>query len=266
MNNSYTINNKIFNINEQFPPIAINEKIAILYTGGLKSHLLGLISKEIYGIDNIIFVFCSFEEFVSISNNSPIFIKIQNNFTKGLKNLGALNFLQLNKDIYNSQEFIFTSIVNKITSKYQNVKYIFAGYNNLFEETKNLITNYGYHKGKTTVEELLRDLKENSSIYPELYLDVNTFNFSIPATFPSKLDLNQLENFYESVFKPFVGLTQVEILNFYQQLNLQNKIFNTIDCESISQKSHCGKCGYCEKRKYMLSQLNITDTTDYDVK
>jgi len=265
MNSSYTINNKVFNISDQFPSIAANEKVVILYTGGIKSHLLALIAKEIYGINNIIFALITIKGFTLVDNNSPVITKLQNNFKNNTNSLKAVNTILLDETIYNPNEFIFTSIVNKITSKYQNVKYIFAGYNIKYEETKNLILNYGYDKGSTTVVELLNNLKLNSSTYPELYLDVTNFNKSIPATRPSELDLNQLKNLYESVFKPFVGLTQLEILNFYQQLNLQNEIFNLNDCEQFSEKSHCGTCCDCKKRKYMLSQLNITDITDYDV-
>ena len=66
MNSTYIINKKTFSTFDVFKPIATGEQIAILYTNGIKSHLLALMAKQIYGIENIVFV-------LSRNNFDPVF-------------------------------------------------------------------------------------------------------------------------------------------------------------------------------------------------
>ena len=69
MDSSYTLgkNKKLFELAE-FPAINPGDKVGILYTGGIKSSLVARIAKEIYGIDNIVFLLITMEQFSNFKN------------------------------------------------------------------------------------------------------------------------------------------------------------------------------------------------------
>ena len=235
MNSTYNINGKTFSTFDVFKPIATGEKIAILYTNGIKSHLLALMAKQIYGIENIVFVLNTPEEYFNFKDNPTKLSKVISNFNNGLT----------------------------IKAQFPTVKFLYAGHNNMHEETIQLLLNSGWDKGLINDYQLYNYLNENSTKYTELHYYVNNLDYKIPAT-NKILGFEQINHYYNSVQKPFKTLTTVNIIKFYQILNLQENIFDSNCCPVLTTKSHCGYCNDCLGRKYALSQAEITDKTEYN--
>jgi tRNA(Ile)-lysidine synthase TilS/MesJ len=263
MNSNYNINGKTFNTFDVFRPIATGEKIAILYSGGSNSHLLALIAKEIYGIENIVFVLNSTDEFINIENNEKKTTKITNSFNSALQKLGAVNILNISSGLSEPHRMIYDLIVEKINNEYDNVKFIFGGYNNKHRETIQLLWDSGWDKGLISFYQLYDYLNTNSEKYPELYYYVKNFDNNYWAA-ENVWGFEQVNYYYQSVKKPFENLKKIDIIKFYQIVGLEDKIFDSTCCSVLTTKSHCGYCNACLERKYSLLQMNVEDKTDYN--
>jgi len=262
MNSTYNINGKTFSTFNVFKPIATGEKIAILYTAGIKSHLLALMAKQIYGIENIVFVLNTPEEFANFKNNPTKLTKAKNNFTLGLEKLNAIHSIHNTEGLFEQHKFNYDLIMEKINGKFSNVKFIFAGHNNMHQETIQLLLDSGWDKGLLSVNELKEYLDNNSSKYPELYYYTKNLDYKIPAV-NRVLGFEQINHYYQSVQKPFANLTTTNIIKFYEILSLKDKIFESVSCPVLTTKLNCGYCSDCLGKKYALSQAGIEDTTDY---
>jgi hypothetical protein len=152
--------------------------------------------------------------------------------------------------------------MEKINEKFSNVKFLFAGHNNMHQETIQLLLDSGWDKGLLSVNELNEYLDNNSSKYPELYYYTKNLDYKIPAV-NRVLGFEQINHYYQSVQKPFVNLTTANIIKFYEILSLKDKIFESVSCPVLTTKLNCGYCSDCLGKKYALSQAGIEDTTDY---
>ena len=263
MNSTYNINGKTFSTFDVFKPIATGEKIAILYTNGIKSHLLALMAKQIYGIENIVFVLNTPEEYFNFKDNPTKLSKVISNFNNGLTKLSAVNSIHNTGGLFEQHKMNYDLIMEKIQAQFPTVKFLYAGHNNMHEETIQLLLNSGWDKGLINDYQLYDYLNENSTKYSELHYYVNNLDYKIPAT-NKILGFEQINHYYNSVQKPFKTLTTVNIIKFYQILNLQENIFDSNCCPVLTTKSHCGYCNDCLGRKYALSQAEITDKTEYN--
>ena len=166
MDNSYTLgkNKKLFELAE-FPSINDREKIVILFTGGMKSYLIGLIAKEIYGIENIIFGFISMNIFGDFKNNTKRSQISKKNHDNAFKKLGGIHKIELDDDSFTSHEEMHHVGSRKILSKFGSVKYAVAGYTRLHEETIEMLKESGWGLGSITRNELPAYVEKNSEKY-----------------------------------------------------------------------------------------------------
>ena len=103
MNKSYVLgkNKTPFNLDE-FPKIASGEKVGILFTGDIETTLIALIAKELYGIDNVVFVLIAFEEFLQFKNDEDKLNFLKEYFDQAVKKLGG------------THQYILSNTVKKI--------------------------------------------------------------------------------------------------------------------------------------------------------
>ena len=262
MNSTYNINGKTFSTFDVFKPIATGEKIAILYTNGIKSHLLALMAKQIYGIENIVFVLNTPEEYFNFKDNPTKLSKVISNFNNGLTKLSAVNSIHNTGGLFEQHKMNYDLIMEKIQAQFSTVKFLYAGHNNMHEETIQLLLDSGWDKGLLSVNELNGYLDNNSSKYPELYYYTKNLDYKIPAV-NRVLGFEQINHYYQSVQKPFANLTTTNIIKFYEILSLKDKIFESVSCPVLTTKLNCGYCSDCLGNNYALSQAGIEDNTDY---
>jgi hypothetical protein len=266
MDNFYTLgkNKKLFELAE-FPAINTGEKVVILFTGGMKSYLIGLIAKEIYGIENIIFGFISMDIFGDFKNNTKRLQVSKKNYDNAFKKLGGIHKIELDDDSFTSHEEMHHVSSKKILSKFSSVKYAITGYTKLHEEIIEMLKESGWGLGKITRNQLPAYVEKNSEKYKTLNYAIK--NFNQPIHFTNKfVDFNEIQKHFYSMVRPFRNLTDHEIVELYGKMNFLKELNETMSCEVLETNEHCGKCRNCLQRKDAFLQARIKDTTKYSFK
>jgi hypothetical protein len=265
MQNSYVLgkNKKVFTLSD-FPQINTGEQVGIFYTGDFKSHMIALIAKQLYGIENIVFIgLVRSEHEAEESSNS-----LNYSFSQGVKNLNGMNIYSNFKNFDKSVDFSVTSqtdyMVDNIKTAFPKIRYLLSGYTSVLEETVNFLENVGWHKGLVTREELRSILENNKNNYPNLHRRVNTFKGYIPMTLPHQF-YHEMLRYLNCAIRPFKNLDDYEILEIYDANNLLPELSKTISCEINKDDLHCGKCISCNERKYAFSLAKLPDLTKYSL-
>jgi len=262
MDNSYTLgkNKKLFELAE-FPAINPGDKVIILFSGGIKSTLAALIAKELYGIENIIFGFISIDAFGNFKNNPEKLTISKKNHDDAFERLGGIHKFEVVNDDFSKNRNMHQSQSKKILDRFPSVKYSIAGYNKVHEETMEMLIESGWGKGLITKPNLSRYIESNSDKYETLNHALKNFDLPIPFT-NSEVEFNELHKSFYSMVRPFRNLSDGEIVQLYNRMNLLNKLYQTKSCE-ILENDHCGKCRNCLERKDAFLQAKITDLTNY---
>ena len=260
MQNSYVLgkDKKIFDFS-MFPQIDVGEQIGILYTGGIKSHLLALIAKELYGIENIIFVLET-----DTGNNSKDLNSLKNNFNNGISILNGIHVFQTGDNNYDNNELFYGSFVDSILARYPNIKYLLSGYDIFIEQTMQLLENSGWSKGLKTREELIKYLKQNQNNFPVVHRNHTESNVGIPMIHRKDVYLESYI-FLNNIARPFKNLDLYEIIEMYDENNLLPQLSQTISCKKSVGNTHCGKCKNCLQRKNAFSLARVPDLTKYSL-
>ena len=104
MNESYVLgkNKTVFEIAE-FPQIAADEKVGIIFEGDIESTLLVIIAKKLYGVDRVVFVndkLIAFDGPLSYEKDADKLDIVKKTFEDGVKRLGAVHTLTVDPDTY----------------------------------------------------------------------------------------------------------------------------------------------------------------------
>jgi hypothetical protein len=180
MNDSYVLgrNKTKFEIAE-FPKIGSNEKIGILFQGGIESTLLALIAKEIYGIANVVFILITADAVLGYKNDSNKLDILLRTFKDSVDDMGGTHTVELGDDALDRYN-LSNSALKKIVSKYgSKIKFVLAGYSKVHEESVDLLKDSGWSRGFITNDKLDDYLVQNAKKYPELYKHVKKQNGKI---------------------------------------------------------------------------------------
>lgn len=246
----------------EFPHINPGEKVIILFSGGIKSTLVALIAKKIYGIDNVIFGHISMDAFVEdFFNNSEIVAINKKNYDDGVQRLGGVHKFVLDNRDYSTNKNMHELHQKKILAMFPSLKYTIAGWNKPYEESMEMLQDSGYGKGMITKYQLTKFIKDNAEKYPTLNFETENWSQTIPFT-NKHLDLSTITRTFNHTVRPLRHFDDSEVIELYAKMNLLSELRNTKSCEKNANQ-HCGNCSNCLKRKYAFSNANISDQTEY---
>ena len=237
MNDSYVLgrNKTKFEIAE-FPKIGSNEKIGILFQGGIESTLLALIAKEIYGIANVVFILITADAVLGYKNDSNKLDILLRTFKDSVDDMGGTHTVELGDDALDRYN-LSNSALKKIVSKYgSKIKFVLAGYSKV------------------------HDLVQNAKKYPELYKHVKKQNGKIFGV-SKHIGFEQISTDYHTNVRPFRNLNLSEIIDLYGKLNLISYLYKTSSCDV--DLGNCGICDNCHRRKSAFKDSSVSDLTKY---
>jgi hypothetical protein len=266
MQNSYVLgkDKKKWTLAE-FPQIDAGEQVAIYFTGGYKSYLIGLIATQLYGIQNIVFASLLLNDNVSITESTTI----KNNFTLGVRSLNGINIYVMPNNMIQETDMYGDAVIYDLKKTYPNVRYILSGYNLLYTETIKFLQNNNWDKGLITNHQLPALLEQQKDIYPALYRRFYR-NSTEPRVGRIPLikrlgNFNSTLNYFSNILSPFRNLDDYEILEIYDQNNLLPQLALTSVCRRLKNDLNCGKCNECVDRKTAFAMAVIPDLAKYSL-
>lgn len=267
MNSEYTLSpsNYKFIVKDHFPKLSDGCKIGVFLSGGMESSLISLIAKKYYGEDKVLFFY---SDNIFSANDPNINTHINTNITRAVDILGITPiYLEFNYELHVSDRR--QSIEDKIESlreKY-NVEFVMFGFTKLFFEVEI------FKQSGMTVEKIMELTYANpikyASTIEEFHLPTGKYaqgllEIDIPAeVYPL---LRSTSGFIRS---PFKDLNKSEVVDFYSQLGIIDKLYGTSSCIMNSltiNGKHCGACFNCQQRWDAFKILNnpdIVDKTEY---
>jgi len=267
MDQSYILKptNFEFVIGDHFPELKIGRKVGIFLSGGMESSLIGIIAKKYYGEDCVLFFY---SDNIFSANDPDINTHINTNITRAVGVLGITPiYLEFNYELHVSDRR--QSIEDKIESLREeyNVDFVMFGFTKLFFEVE-IFKQPGMTVPKIMALAYADPIRYKSTI-EEFHLPTGKYaqgllEIDIPAeVYPL---LRSTSGFIRS---PFKDLNKSEVVDFYSQLGVIDKLYRTSSCIMNSltiNGKHCGVCFNCQQRWDAFKILNnpdIVDKTEY---
>lgn len=263
MNNTYNLSSgKTFSISDAYPQIDQDEKIGILFTGGVESYLVAHIAKELYGIDKIVFILITEGKFSNYSNNTQKLDKVKAIFYKNVAQLGGVHTQEIDQ-LYASNEFMYDYAKRIVKEKYPSVNRLLAGYGLLHQDQIQMLMDCEWDKGRTTNDGAVEFYKQNKNKYPELKIFIDECKGDL-LYINEYYGFENVKYFFNNCICPFINFGKADVVELYKQMELMNELFLTVSCNNSISKGHCGVCKRCLFRKYGMRSNNIQDITVYD--
>lgn len=267
MKSSYTLkpSNFTFVLDNHFPKIDPNRKMGVFISGGMESSLIMMIAREYYGKDRVL---PFYSDDIFSSRDPSLNRNIRTNIDRAVKLFDIEPiYLEFNYELHVSDRK--SSIENKMKDLKKNygVEFVMFGFTKLFFDVEIFkdpsmtipkIMEIAYSdtvKYKSTIEEFHLATNE----YTQALIDID-----IPAeVYPI---LRSTTGFIKS---PFKDLNKSEVVDFYRQLDILDKLYGTSSCIKDSLTftgKHCGECFNCQQRWDAFKILNdpsVIDKTEY---
>jgi hypothetical protein len=250
MNNTYTLlpANVVYNIDEQFPKLTDpTKKVGIFLSGGMESTLIGKISQELYGVDNIVYIY-SDVMFCGPNEKKREHLGTNNKISKN--NLGVETlYIDVDYDLHISDRRQSIGNLFNMLKTEHNIEYTLWGFTKLFFQVE------VFKREFVTKEDIYRialgDIEKYRSTIEEFHIPTHVYveqllNIDIPP------EVHPLIRDYEGfVYSPFHLLNKSEVVDFYKQLDLVDLLYKTTSCTqpAITETgNHCGYCFNCQQR------------------
>jgi len=266
MDQSYILKptNFEFVIKDHFPELPDNRKMGVFLSGGMESCLISFIAKERYGVDKVVFFY---SDDIFSANSPDRNTYIYTNIKRAAMLLDITpTYLEFdyNKHINDRKK----SIEGKMASlkiEYD-VDFVMFGFTKLFFEVEI------FKQRGMTVDKILEiayaDPIHYKSTIEEFHLKTGKYSnelleIDIPAeVYPL---LRETSGFIKS---PFKNMNKSEVVDFYRQLGILDKLYATSSCITASLtviEKHCGNCFNCQQRWDAFRILNngVEDATEY---
>lgn len=265
MNESYVLGrNKTVFETAEFPQIAADEKIGIIFEGDIESTLLVIIAKKLYGVDRIVFIndkLIAFDGTLSPEKDNIKLDITEKTFQQGVKNLGGKHTLTVDSKIYKRNRSATNEFKKLLIEKYKGkLKFVLSGYNKIHEQSISMLKICGWDRGQITNGQLKPWLKQNSDQYPELYKHVFENNGRIFGV-NQYIGFEQIEADFNLCVRPFRNLTTSDVINLYDRLGHNNELYQSSNCEV--DVGNCGSCVDCHVRKLAFRDSSVSDLTKY---
>jgi len=265
MNESYILGkNKTVFETAEFPQIAANEKIGIIFEGDIESTLLVIIAKKLYGIDRVVFIndkLIAFDGVLSKEINEDKLDIVKKTFEQGVKRLDGVHTLTVNPEIYEKNRNATRDFKKLLIERYQSkLKFVLSGYNKIHEQSVSMIKACGWDCGRITRGGLKPWLKENADRYPELFKYVFEQDGKIFGV-SKHIGFEQIEADFNLCVRPFRNLTTSDVIDLYKQLGAVSELYQSSSCDV--DLGNCGICSDCLKRKLAFKNSSVIDLTKY---
>ncbi len=265
MNESYILGkNKTVFETAEFPQIAADEKVGIMFEGDIESTLLVIIAKKLYGVDRVVLVndkLIAFDGSLSYEKDTDKLDIVKKTFEDGVKRLGGVHTLTVDPGTYKKNTNAMGEFKKLLVKKYQNkLRFMLSGYNKIHEQSVSMVKACGWDRGTITRGELKPWLEKNADRYPELFKYVFEQNGQIFGV-SKHFGFEQLEVDFNLCVRPFRNLTTSDVINLYKQLDAVAELYQSSSCDV--DIGNCGVCNDCLKRKLAFKNSSVTDLTKY---
>ena len=246
-----------------------NNKIAILFTGGMESYLLGKLCIQKYGAESVVFVMWNMDEYNIFYKNNDKRNKVKLDFHKSVINVGGSITFVIDNDMYQTETgYLAPRTITIIRKQFPDVDFIMGGYNNIHRESYEILQKINVESNTNNVFQKGRlEVFSNKDQYPELiefltqcdgmiYFVEEDFTMKSPKDLISFIECKEIH-------APFYMLTKTDIVNLYVKLGLQEELYKTISCNKERHNMHCGVCRNCLARKVAIKNAKIEDKTVY---
>lgn len=251
---------KTFDILKEFPTIDAGSKIAIMFTGGVESYLVAHIAKQLYGIENIVFVIILAGQYGDFSASPDKREKVKRDFYNGVKRLGGFHTYEIDESAFTGSDFAYNLALNKLKENFPSIEHVFSGSSNLQRESMLMLLDCGWDKGKLAIDDVKVFFENHKDNYPELKKYIEDFNGDL---FFLIVGFEQIQYYYYRVISPLYNLTSPEVVEVYKNLGILDQLFGTTSCNRSISVQHCGVCKSCLARKSSIEQNDINDLTVY---
>lgn len=246
-----------------------NNKIAILFTGGVESYLLGKLCVQKYGADRVVFVAWNMDEYNVFYRNDNKRNRVRNDFYKSVENVGGRISMVITNEKYQTETgYMAPRTIKIIKKEYSDVEYILGGYNNVHRESYEIFELLDVLHNKQNVSQRGRlEVFSNRKKYPELVeflTECNGMIYFVEEDFTMKSP-EDLVSFYESqdMIAPFYNLTKTEVVKLYAELGLLEDLYKSNSCNVEGHTIHCGVCRNCLARRVAIRNAGVEDKTEY---
>lgn len=268
MNQSYVLGrNKTVFETAEFPQIAADEKIGIIFEGDIESTLLAIIAKKLYGVDRVVFIndkLIAFDGTLSPKKDNGKLDIVEKTFQQGVKNLGGKHTLTVDSKIYKKYRSATREFKKLLIEKYKGkLKFVLSGYNKIHEQSISMLKMCGWDRGQITNGQLKPWLKQNSYLYPELCKHVFEQNGRIFGV-NQYIGFEQIEADFNLCVRPFRNLTTSDVIDLYVKLGHSKDLYESSNCDV--DVGNCGSCVDCVTRKLVFRDSSIADLTKYTFK
>jgi hypothetical protein len=265
MNESYVLKrNKTVFETAEFPQIAADEKIGIIFEGDIESTLLVIIAKKLYGVDRVVFIndrLIAFDGTLSTSKDENKLDIVKKTFEQGVKRLGGIHTLTVDSKIYKKNRNATRAFTKLLVEKYQGkLKFVLSGYNKIHEQSLSMLRACGWDRGALTNGELKSWIEKNADLYPELFEYVCEQNGKIFGV-NKYISFEQIEADFNLCVRPFRNLTTSDVIDLYEQLGAKTELYESSSCDV--DLGNCGICSDCHKRKLAFRNSSVADLTKY---
>lgn len=265
MEESYILgrNNTVFETAE-FPQIAADEKIGVIFEGDIESTLLVIIAKKLYGTDRVVFIndkLIAFDGTLSYKKDENKLDIVEQTFERGVEQLGGVHTLIVDPKIYKSNRNAIREFKKLLIGRYQGkLKFVLSGYNKIHEQSVSMLKACGWDRGKITTGGLNSWLEKNADRYPELYRYVFEQSGKIFGV-SRYVGFEQIEADFNLCVRPFRNLTTSDVIELYDQLGATKDLYRSSSCDV--DLGNCGACNNCQRRKSAFRNSSVTDLTKY---
>lgn len=265
MDKSYVLgrNRTVFETDE-FPQIAADEKVGIIFEGDIESTLLVIIAKKLYGVDRVVFIndkLIAFDGTLSLPKDRDKLDTVKKTFEQGVQRLGGIHILTVDPKIYKKSRNLTKAFTKLLVEKYKGkLKFVLGGYNKIHEQSISMLKACGWSRGTLTSGGLKPWLEKNAKEYPELFEYVCKQNSQIFGT-NIYFGFEQIEADFNLCVRPFRNLTTSDVIALYEQLGVETELYQSSSCDA--DLGNCGICSDCLSRKWAFKNSSVADLTKY---
>lgn len=265
MKESYTLGrNKTVFETAEFPQIAADEKVGIIFEGDIESTLLVIIAKKLYGVDRVVFIndkLIAFDGTLLNKKEEDKLDIVKKTFEQGVKRLGGVHTLTMDPKIYKRNRNATREFKKLLIEKYQGkLKFVISGYNKIHEQSISMLKACGWDCGRITSGELKIWLRKNADHYPELFKHIFEQDGKIFGV-SRYIGFEQIEADFNLCVRPFRNLTTPDVIDLYDQLGAVAELYQSSSCDA--DLGNCGICSDCQKRKLAFKDSSVIDLTKY---
>ena len=262
MDKSYVLGrNKTVFETAEFPQIASDGKVGVLFQGNIESTLVAAIAKELYGIDRVVFMLVTSEKILSYKDDEDKLNILKKTFQDGMERIGGIHKLELDSDAFNEHQSMNATVKKILLDRYQGkLKFVLSGHSKLHEDSMDFLKNCGWDQGNITKEKLKSRLEQDKKKYPDLYEHVcenNNRFFGVSKN----IGFEQIEEDFYTNVRPFRKLLKHEIIDLYEEAGFLSHLYKTSSCDV--DVGNCGICSGCTNRKLSYKKSLVTDLTKY---